>query len=1050
MVDSLLFSSSKRFVKFLFYGLFITVFFSSVAFGQQRKVTGTVTSADDGSPLPGVTVVIKGSTAGTITDEKGNYSITVSGNDAVLQFSFVGFATQDVTVGDQSVINVQMRPSNIAVQEVVVTSLGIKKEKKRIAYAAQNVNTKSLAEVGELNVANSIVGKVSGLDLVQSSSGVGSASRILLRGNRSITGNNQPLIVVDGVPVDNGTNGSPSSEYGGVQAPDGISNINPDDIASITVLKGPNATALYGSRAQNGAIIITTKKGRVHKGIGVDFNSTVTFEKPIILTKFQQEYGQGAGGQYIKNSEFEWGPKLDGRMVDHWSPNPNYDGPDQYQYVAHPNNFKDFFTTGSNIVNSLAMHTGNEKSQLYFSYTNTQAQGIVPNNNLHRNNFDLRYTAKLTKHFSADAKLTYFNQAISNIVTTGDDFHNPMRALYRQPTNISLEDAMDFEYFDDAGLRLQNYWNPHSNGGENVYWMINRTYRHDVRDRIMGVASIKYEFVPGFSLMIRSSFDRIYDKYRSYLYWDTYTIGDHGDYHLWRNDRLQMNNEFLLNYNKVFGDDVFSLNATFGGNLFLYTGDGDHSSVNRNMLKPNLFVINNTSHIVANEWGSTKKVNSLYGTATLGYKKFLFLDLTGRNDWSSTLPKDNWSYFYPSFGLTWVISDMIDMPSFMPFAKLRGDLAYVGNDTNPYMLDLVYYFGPGGNLGYAHKGSRLPAADLKPEKTRSLEFGFDVAFWANRLAFDFTWYKTNTFNQLISVPLPTPSGYGSKFINAGNIQNKGVEMTLRGTPVKGDFTWNIAFNYAMNNSLVVELTEDLKEYTIRGRSWMTTFKVKEGSEYGDVYTKGFLRDDEGNVLINGSTGLPMVTNGQTVPMGNYNPDWIGGITNDFTYKNFDLSFLINIRMGGNIFSFTEANLCSDGFAERTLEGRDGMVVPGVIPTYDEDGNIISTTPNTIEVTAEDYWQSLGGRNTPTGEPFKHDASFVRFSNLIFGYTYNFKNNPVIRKLRVAFVGRNLGFLYNAAKILDPNMSVGTTNVQGMEGFGLPSTRSLGFNLQATF
>ena len=551
--------------------------------------------------------------------------------------------------------------------------------------------------------------------------------------------------------------------------------------------------------------------------------------------------------------------------------------------------------------------------------------------------------------------------------------------------------------------------------------------------------------------MVRSSFDKIYDKYRYYYYYDTYTIGDRGDYGLWRNDRIQMNNEFLLNYNNEFGDGLISLNASFGGNLLYFNSDGTRSGVNRNMLKPNLFVINNTSHIVASEWGSTKKINSLYGTATLGFKNFLFLDLTGRNDWSSTLPKENWSYFYPSFGLTWVVSDMVEnMPSFMPFLKLRGDLAYVGNDTSPYMLDLTYSFGPGGNLGYAHKSSTLPAQSLKPEKTRSLEFGGDVAFFNNRLSLDFTWYKTTTFNQLIRVPLPTPSGYSSKFINAGNIQNKGIEFTIKGTPVRGDFRWDIAFNFARNKSLVVELTEDLHEYTIRGRSWMTTFKVREGSEYGDVYTKGFLRDDQGNVLINGDNGLPMVSNGQTVPMGNYNPDWLGGLSNSFSFKGFDLSFLIDIRMGGNIFSFTEANLCSDGFSERTLEGRDGFVVPGVIPTYDEDGNIISTTPNTIEVTAEDYWQSLGGRNTPTGEPFKYDASYIRFRELVFGYNFNFSNNPVIRKLRLSFVGRNMGFLYNAAKILDPNLSVGTSNVQGMEGFGLPTTRTFGFDLKATF
>jgi len=1047
---NLLFNFFRVSVKYLLYGTLMMFLFGSVAFAQERTITGTVTDAKDGSPLAGVTVVIQGTTTGTVTNADGQYTLKVPDGNAVLHFSFVGYDPQDVSVGNQTTINVSLNPSTIAMGEVVVTSLGIKKEKKRISYAAQNVNVDDLAQARELNVANSMAGKVAGLDLTKSNAGVGSASRIVLRGNRSIYGNNQPLIIVDGVPVSNGANSSPTTENGGVQTGDGISNLNPDDIASITVLKGANAAALYGSRANNGAIIITTKKGKAQKGIGVDFSSNFTFEKPILLYDFQQEYGQGSGGGYDKKSEFEFGPKLDGRMVEHWSPNPNWDGPATYPFVAHPDNLKDFFVTGTNWANTLGINTGNEKSQLYFSYTNTVAHGIVPNNRLNRNNVNLRFTSKLTKRFSADAKITYFNQNLYNIVHTGDDFANPMRALYRQPTNISLEAAQDFEYFDDAGNRLQHYWNPHSNGGENVYWIINRTGRKDVRDRVIGMASLKYEFMPGLSLMVRTSFDKIYDKYRYWYYNDTYTIADHGDYGLWRNDRLQMNNDFLLNYNHVFGDNAFSLDVSFGGNMLYLTSDGSYYTVNRYLLKPNLFTITNASNLTKNEWGSTKKVNSLYGMATLGFKNFLFLDITGRNDWSSTLPPENWSYFYPSFGLTWVISDMVDMPSFMPFAKVRASYAEVGNDTNPYMLDLTYYFGAGGNLGYAHKGTTLPAEDLKPEKTKSIEFGGDVAFWANRLSFDFTWYKTNTFNQLIRVPLPYPSGFAAKFINAGNIQNKGIEMTLRGKPVDGQFKWNIAFNYAMNNSLVVELTEDLDEYTIRGRSWMTTFKVKEGSEYGDVYTKGFLRDDQGNVLINETTGLPMVSNGQTVPMGNYNPDWIGGITNNFSFKGFDLSILFDIRMGGNIFSFTDANLCSDGFSSRTLEGRDGFVVEGVIPTYDSDGNIVSTRPNGIPVTSEACWQAFGGRNTPTGELFKYDASFVRFREMVLGYTFNMKSTSLIRKMRVAFVGRNLGFLYNAAGIIDPNLSVGTSNVQGMEGFGLPSTRTFGFDLKLSF
>ena len=691
------------------------------------------------------------------------------------------------------------------------------------------------------------------------------------------------------------------------------------------------------------------------------------------------------------------------------------------------------------------LNSGNERSQMYFSYTNTRAQGIVEYNKMRRNNFNLRLTSNLTQRLSADAKLTYFNEEVDNRMATGDWFINPMRAIYRQPTNISLEDAKIYEYYDDAGNLKQHYWNPGSNGGQNIYWILNRTSREDVRHRMIGMASLQYEILDGFSIMVRSSFDKTFHQWIQKVHNDTYTIADKGYYQHWRGEYLEMNNEFLLNYNTEFGD-LLSLDVSFGGNMRLYNwqylsaASGSMYSP-ANLLKPNLFAINNTNNIAGLDFDADKKINSLYGFATIGLKNFLFLDITGRNDWSSTLPKDNWSYFYPSVGLTWVISDMLDLPSFLPFAKLRGSYAYVANDTDPYRLNLNYYFFAGGGQGYARIDTNLPTENLKPEQSRSIEVGADLAFIRNRVGFDVTWYKTNTYNQLMTVPLPFPSGFGAKFINAGNIQNTGIELTLQATPVRGAFSWDIAINYATNKSLVIELTDELDEYTIRGSSWMTTIKVAEGSQYGDIYTKGFLRNEAGRVLIMGN-GLPRVTAGQTIPMGNYNPDWFGGVANTFRYKGFDLNVLFDIRMGGDIFSYTEAVLAYDGISESTLEGREGMVVDGVL---ESDGS-----ENSLEITAEQYWRHLGGREANcTGELFRYDASFVRFRELVVGYTFNF-NHPSIHDLRVALVGRNLGFLYNASEVIDPNMAVGVSNYQGVEGFGLPSTRSLGVNLKLTF
>ena len=1041
----------KSQIKFLLYAAFLTLFTCAPALAQERKVTGTVTGAEDNAPMPGVNVVVKGLTTGTITDVNGNFSISVPGNDAVLVFSFIGFNPQEVVVGSQSNVSIKMATSATQLAEIVVTSLGIKRERKALTYSAQTVDVARLTESRELNAINSLQGKVAGLDLTRANAGVGSASRVVLRGNRSISGNNQPLYIVDGVPIQNSMFFSTYGEGGGMTSSDGISNINPDDIESVTVLKGPSATALYGTRAANGAILISTKKGTARKGIGVEYSLNYSVETPVILTRFQNIYGQGSQGVYAKNSEFDWGPKLDGRMVEHWTPDVNSDKyGTTYPFVAHPDNYKDFFQTATNMTNTISLTNGNEDTQIYFSYTNTQSKGIVPGNELKRNNVNLRINSRFGKKLTLDTKLTYFNQAVNNRVSTGDDFSNPMRAILRQPTNISQEEAMTYEYFDDSGFRLQNYWNPHSNGGENPWWIVNRIPYEEARDRVLGMASLKYEIISGLTLQIRSAIDYANDSNSQNMYTDTYTIADRGNYRTNRLTNYELNNDFLLNYNKAIGEN-FTLSVSAGGNMLTqkYYRMG---TTNGFLLKPNLFTVTNAGGLYVDESGATKKLNSLYGFANLGFKNYLFLDLTARNDWSSTLPPEAWSYFYPSAGLTWVISDMLksSMPDWLTFAKVRASYAQVGNDTDPYQLNPEFSFYQGGPNGYASRGGTKPASDLKPEITTSQELGADIRFFQNRLGIDFTYYKSNSKNQLLSVSVPVASGYYSKFINAGNIQNTGVELTLNVTPIKAsDFAWDLSLNFAQNNSLVKELAEGLDRYYLTGRQWMTTTVIQVGHEYGEILTKKFLRNDAGRTLVNGTTGLPLVSDGQTEYGGTYNPDWLGGITNTFTWKDFDLNFAIDFRQGGVIYSFTEANLASDGFSDYTLDGRDGFVVDGVVQTKDADGNVISETENTTPTTSEAYWQSLGGRNTPTGEPFSYDASNSRLRQAALGYTHRFKNSP-ISALRISVEGRNLFFLYNKADRVDPNLSSGNSNVQGVEGFGLPSTRSFGMNLRVTF
>ncbi|KPL11006.1 MAG: hypothetical protein AMS26_20940 [Bacteroides sp. SM23_62] len=1017
----------------------------------QRTITGTVTSSEDNLSLPGVNVFVQGTTTGTITDLEGQYTLEVPDGNVILQFSFVGYNTELITVGSSNVIDVIMTPSLFALDEVVVTSLGIAREKKRITYSAQNVDADDIATAREVNVVNSLQGKVAGVDVIKSSSGVAGATRVVIRGNRSIAANNQPLYIVDGVPINNSSFSTPEDEGGGVQGGDGIGNINPDDIESLTVLKGPNAVALYGSRAANGAIVITTKKGVARRGIGVEFNTNTSMEKALILTKFQNVYGQGNGGVYIPTSEHGWGAKMTGQIVETWSKDPK-DAGETYAYSPHEN-FKEFFQTGFNTANTLTLTAGSDKIRALFSYTNTIAEGIVETNKMKRNNFNLRLDGNLTKRLSFDVKLTYFNQHVDNRITTGDSFFNIMRAIYRQPSSISLEYARNhFEYFTESGERWQNYWNWPTNGGENVYWMIYRTIRDEDRNRVLGMGSLKYQFTDDLSLQIRSAFDQVYEyqTFKQYNY--TYTVADAGNYHI--NDRhaLEFNSDFLLNYNHTFGDNLLFVNASLGGNMLQVQTDSRNVNTNR-LLKANFFNINNTSQIQASDNFSEKRINSLYAFATVGLKNFLFLDVTARNDWSSTLPKENWSYFYPSVGLTWIVTEMLGITSnTLSFAKLRASYAEVGNDTDPYDIHNTYGFGAGGQMGYAWRGATLAATDLKPENTKSIELGFDVRLFQNRVGVDFTWYKSNTFNQLLSVPLPRPSGYTNKFINAGNIQNKGVELIVNLTPLMiGDFRWDIMANFAANENMCIELTEDMDEYTTKVRRWMSTHKVVVGEDYDQVFTKGFQRDENGRVMVH-PTGIPMVTPGQTLRGGSGAPDWTGGLSTSFSWKGINLSALIDVRMGGVVFSFTEANLTSDGFSERTLYGREGFVVDGVKDAQDYEANPDGDpiwVENDIEVTSEAYWLALGGRNDPTGEPYKYDASFVRMREVQLGYTFNLNSN-VIQSIDLSLYGRNLGFLYNASEIIDPGMSIGIGNFQGMVGFELPTSRTFGLNARFKF
>ncbi|MDR6781507.1 TonB-linked SusC/RagA family outer membrane protein [Pedobacter africanus] len=1010
-------------------------FMATIALAQ---VKGTVVDETQ-LPLPGVTVTVKNTKTVTTTDPNGAFSINAPSN-ATLVFSYIGYIGQEKQVNGNTLRIVLVSDSK-ALNEVVVTALGITKEKKTLVYSTQTVNTEELTKARELNVVNSLTGKVAGLDVVRSSSGLGGSSRVTLRGDRSISGNNQALMVVDGVPLDNST-AQAGRVNGGRDSGDGISSLNPDDIESINVLKGASATALYGSRASNGAIIITTKKGKQRKGVGISYTGGLQIEQPIFLQKFQTEYGQGASGIFSASGEQSWGPKLDGKMVPTWSKDPA-DAGKTNAYIAHPDNFRDFYSKGTNLVNSIALNAGTEQAQVYFSYTNTNATGIIDNNKLKRHNFNLRASGKLGERFTADLKATYLNQDIINRPGVGGGNDNPNLGIYRVPINIAPEDLQNYDYINGSGFLRQNYWNPGATAAANPYWAKNRNLADEERNRLTGFAALTYKILPSLNVMLRSGIDRYTDNGEFKWYNDTYVIAPQGDYQLNTRDVREINHDFLFSYNQNLSK-AFTLNANFGGNIqkndIVTTGTRNNS-----LIIENLFTVGNTNGSTPSRSIYQKEKQALYATADLSYKNYLTLTVTGRNDWSSTLPKGNNSYFFPSVGLSAVLSEMYKLPEFISFAKLRGSFAQTGNDADPYNLSQTYTSFQGGNSVTIGRDATKPIPGLKPEITTAQELGLEARFFNSRLGFDLTWYNSNSKNQLLAITLPAGSGWASQYINAGNIKNDGIEFTLNGSPVKtSSFKWDVSVNYAKNNNKVLEISPTLNEFLLTtAGDFMNTVKIVKGKPFGELYSRGYLRNASGQIIVD-VNGLPVISGAQDVYVGNTRPDWTGSIVNKFSYKNFFTSFVISARMGGVVSSFTNANIYADGVAAKTAQNRDGFIFDGVFA----DGS-----KNNKQITAEQYWKKVGGRNTPAGEVFTYDASNIRLREFVLGYNLSGKllNGKPFQSASISLTGRNLFFLLNRAEGFDPEQVIGSGNsTVGIEAFAPPTTRSFGLSLNLTF
>jgi len=1000
-----------------------------------QTVTGTVTSATDGDPVPGVSVLIKGSTAGTATNADGKFSLQVSDPaNTVLVVSFIGFATQEIAIQSRTSIDVVLQEDVSQLDEVVVTALGIEREKKELGYSVQDVRGDKLTEARDVNVANALSGKVAGLQVKQNATGVGGSTRITIRGNNTISGGNQPLIVVDGIPMSNFA-ASPDDYWGNsnIDKGSGLGDISPDAIASISVLKGPAAAALYGSRAANGVILVTTKTGKNSTG-NVTFNSNFTFEKPMMTPDFQNKYGQGGNGTFDNNVAASWGPVMDGSTQAMALGNLPYSARDNDLY-------KDFLRTGTTWTNSLEFSKSFGDVTVLANVTRLDNEAVVPNSGLDRTSINLRATAKIAKWVSFDGKVNYINQNAKNRISIALDPNNIfMDNLYR-PRSVAFSDYEPYRAtnWKRADGKPAAYIINHNASPDNVFWMTERNQNSDKRDRYIGFAAVDFTITDWLSLKLRTGIDNysnLYDLTRATgnPYWE-----NNGSYHVWTELYKETNSDFLFTVKKNF--DKIGVVATFGGNSMTMSNSlSDNFS--GEFYKPDRYYFSNGKLHQAAFNRSKKQINSFYGAVSLSYANQLYLDITGRNDWSSTLPPENNSYFYPSVGASWVFTEKFKELGPVSFGKLRASWAQVGNDTDAYQLENYY----GMNYDIKNEIMNITRASvgadpyLKNETVQSIEAGLEVLF-GDRIGIDVAVYKTNTFDQIANIDAPVASGFPRIKGNIGEIQNSGIEVILNTTPVVvGDLRWESSLNYSMNRNKVLDLGATSKRQILSLGSTPLTVIAEEGGSYGDLLGDAYLRDDNGNIVISGN-GIPVMAPEKKV-LGNAMPKGMFGWSNTVTYKNFSLGFLIDLSYGGDIYMGSIQLGTASGTLALTEANREGgLVVNGV---NQNDG-----TPNTVAITSQQYWQGISGIE----EAFIYDATNARFRELTFSYSVPqaLLSNTPLKSVKAGIVARNLFMIYSKTEGFDPEAGYSSaSSALGMEFNSMPTMRSIGFNVKLGF
>ena len=984
-----------------------------------HKVTGRVVDSA-GEPLIGATIMVEGTKEGAVTDIDGNFTINTT-SKAKLVISYVGYTTQTILVGDKTTIDVTLKEVANTMNEVVVTALGIKRAEKALSYNVQSVGSNELTRNKDANFVNSLNGKVAGVSISKSASGVGGATRVIMRGAKSIEGDNNVLYVIDGIPIFNFSGGRDSGIMGeGRVSSEGIADLNPEDIESISVLAGPSAAALYGSNAANGAILITTKKGKEGR-VDISFSSSADFSSPLLMPKFQNTYGNKLG------SYESWGEKL-----------------------ATPSSYdskKDFFRTGTNFINALTLNMGNEFNQTFASVATTNSRGIVPNNTYDRYNFTIRNTTRMFKNkVQLDLGASYIKQKDNNMVSQGE-YWNPIVAAYLFPRGESFEGIKTFERYDNVRNFPTQYW-PISDSrfaNQNPYWTAYRNLAPDDKDRFMFNAGLTYNIFDWLSVVGRIRLDKTFITSERKIYASSfnYFAKEKGAYDYYDYKDHQTYIDAIANINKTFGK--FSLAANVG---YSYS---DYASLTRGyggnlVLVPNKFSLNNINPTDSKirEAGGDSKVRNVaaFASAELGWRSMIYLTLTGRNDWNSRLVNSSEeSFFYPSVGLSGVISEMTKLPSFISYLKVRGSYTEVGSPVSRSGMTLGTITTPivGGSL----KSTDIyPFTDYKAERTKSYEFGLTARFW-KKLSFDFTWYKSNTYNQTFIGELPESSGYKAVYLQAGNVENRGVEMALGYSDNFGGLQWNSSLVYSKNINEIKEMVKDYhhplspKPINIpevskdNGR-----VLLKVGGSINDIYARKVLaKDNQGFVNVSPSGGMSLETV-EPIYLGKTTPDFTMGWNNNFTYKNFGLSFLINARFGGVVTSSTQALLDRFGVSKASADARDagGVMIPNQ-GLYD----------------AKKYYTLVATGENDLAGYYTYSATNVRLQELTLSYKFNSRLfNNVIKDLTLSFVATNPWMIYCKAPF-DPELTASTgTYGQGNDYFMQPSLKSYGFSVKFKF